>query len=115
MPQNILFKLERWKTNDGVYHTAQLPKHYSGYHFGPTLRAFIAHQYHHARVTRPRLLEQLQDWGIEISKAELNKIILDYTEVASQEMVSVLRTAMIHSFYIQTDDTGGRDQGKNKI
>lgn len=97
------------------YRTAPLQVEYLGYHFGPTLRTFIGHQYHHARVTRPRLLEQLWDWGIEISKAELNKIILDYREVASQEMLSVLKTAMMHSSYVQTDDTGARDRGKNKI
>ena len=66
-------------------------------------------------MTRPRLLEQLQDWGIEISKAELNKIILDHRDVASQEMLFVLKTAMMHSSYVQADDTGARDQGKNKI
>ena len=114
-PQNILFKLERWKTKDGIFHTALLPKEYIGHHFGPTLRAFICHQYHLARVTRPRLLEQLRDWGIEISTSELNKIILEHRKIASEEMLSVLKTAMMHSSYIQADDTGARDQGKNKI
>lgn len=114
-PQNLLFKLERWKSKEGIYHTAHLPEEYCGYHFGPILRAFINHQYHLARVTRPRLLEQLRDWGIEISKTELNKIILNHREAASEEMLAVLKTALKYASYIQTDDTGGRDQGKNKI
>lgn len=113
--QNILFKLERWQTTDGAYCTGTLPQEYLGYHFGPTLRTFIAYQYHHARVTRPRLLEQLRDLGIEISKTELNKIILYQSKVAIEEMRDILETAIKHSSYIQTDDTGARDQGQNKI
>jgi Transposase IS66 family len=113
--QNILFKLERWQTKDGTYRTATLPKEYLGYHFGPTLRTFITYQYHHARVSRPRLLEQLRDLGIEISKTELNKIILSQSKTAEEEMRAILKTAMKNSPYIQTDDTGARDQGKNKI
>ncbi len=113
--QNILFKLERWCTTKGTYHSALLPEAYKGHHFGPVLRTFIASQYNHARVTQPRLLAQLRDFGIEISAAQLNAIILDPVSIAEEEMLEILKTAIPNSAYIQTDDTGARDQGKNRI
>src|SRR5690349_10459981 len=39
--KNTRFRLARWLTPEGTYHTAALPSGYAGYHFGPTLRAYI--------------------------------------------------------------------------
>lgn len=53
------YRLERWQLPDGRAVTASLPKALKGYHFGPTLRAYILHQHHHQCVTQPLLHQQL--------------------------------------------------------
>ncbi|EAR22874.1 hypothetical protein [Nitrococcus mobilis] len=64
---NTRYRLERWVTPQGEMLRGQLPAALGSGHFGPTLRAFILYQYHHAHVTQPLLREQLGEWGIEIS------------------------------------------------
>jgi len=114
-PHNTLFKLERWQSPDGHYLSVPLPQEYDGYHFGPQLRVFILQQYYQARVTRPKLLQELHDWGIEISAGELNAILLDYTPSMEKELEDVIKSAFEKSSYIQTDDTGARHKGKNHV
>lgn len=112
-PSNTLFKVERWQAPDGKYLKTSLPKEYQGFHFGPQLRAFILQQYHQARVTQPKLLQELLDWGIEISEGELNHILSAYTSTIETELNDLVKSALETSAYIQTDDTGARHQGNN--
>lgn len=112
---NTLFRLERWKTAEGKYLKACLPKEYQGFHFGPNLRVFILQQYYQARVTQSKLLEQLTSWNIEISEGELNHIISSYTPEIEKELNAMLGIALKESNYIQTDDTGARHKGKNQV
>jgi len=114
-PHNILFKLERWQQPDGSYVQASLPTEYRGFHFGPCLRTFILQQYYQARVTQPKLLEELSDWNIEISKGELNHLLSANTPQLKEEAENLLKTALDVSTYIQTDDTGARHKGQNHI
>ena len=114
-PVNTLFKLARWQTPEGKYVTGELPREYQGFHFGPTLRTFIIQQCHLARVTQPRLLQQLADWDIEISEGELDRIICSQTSLLESELDQVLDEGLKHSPYIQTDDTGARHKGANQV
>src|SRR3954469_5982144 len=67
-PEVILYRRERWQTPDGQNLVAGLPTDVRpDSHFGPTLIAFILHQYHHQHVTQPLLWEQLDQLGIDIS------------------------------------------------
>ena len=110
---NTLFRLERWQGPDGNYYKAELPKEYQGFHFGPTLRAFILEHYYQARVTQPRLLQQLHDWGVDISEGELNHLLCAKTCALEKEVSNLLEAAIEKSDYIQTDDTGARHKGHN--
>jgi Transposase IS66 family len=111
--KNTRYRLERWELPDGSYQVASLPPELEGYHFGPTLRSFIDYQYHHQHVTQPLLFEQLRDYGVDISKGELNRLLTERKENFHQEKREILPAGLKVSSYIHTDDTGARHKGKN--
>jgi Transposase IS66 family len=84
-----------------------------GGHFGANLIAYILDQYHQAQVTEPLLLEQLWEYGIDISAGQLHRILTEDKEVFHQEKDEILAAGLAESSYIGTDDTGARHQGKN--
>jgi Transposase IS66 family len=111
--ENILYQLERWQLPDGGYVVAKLPPGVSGKHFGPTLQAYVLHQYHHQGVTQPLLHSQLRDWGIKISSGELNHLLVEDKESYHREKEAVLEAGLSVSPYIHVDDTGARHAGRN--
>jgi hypothetical protein len=115
-PQVILYRREHWVTLDGRNLVAPLPAEVlPGSHFGPDLSCFILHQYHHQHVTQPLLLEQLHQWGIDISAGELSRILTEGKDAFHQEKAELLPTALAVSPYIQVDDTVARHQGHEGV
>lgn len=84
-----------------------------GGHFGVSLITYILDQYHQAQVTEPLLLQQLWEYGIDISSGQLHHILTEDKELFHQEKEEVLATALRESSYIGVDDTGARHCGKN--
>lgn len=84
-----------------------------GGHFGPNLIAYILDQYHQAQVTEPLLLEQLWEYGIDISAGQLHRILIENHEVFHQEKDEIRAAGLAASSSIGTDDTGARHRGKN--
>jgi len=84
-----------------------------GGHFGPNLIAYILDQYHQAHVTEPLLLEQLWEYGIDISSGQLHRILTENHQVFHQEKDEIRAAGLAVSSYVGTDDTGARHQGKN--
>jgi len=84
-----------------------------GGHFGANLITYILDQYHQAQVTEPLLLEQLWEYGIDISAGQLHRILTENKEHFHQEKDAMLAEGLTASSYIGTDDTGARHQGKN--
>ncbi len=111
--ENTLFKLERWQLPDGSYRVAELPTDIKGHHFSSELRTYILYQHHHQCVTQPLLLSQLQEWGVDISKGQLNRILTENKEAFHTEKRDILSEGLSCSAYIQADDTGARHNGKN--
>ena len=104
----------RYLLPDGSSVLAPLPADVlPGSHFGPNLIAFILSQYHHAYVTQPLLLEQLHDFGIDISAGQLSRILTENKEPFHQEKDEVRAAGLTTARYIGTDDTGARHQGHN--
>lgn len=110
---NTRFRLERWKTPSGERLVGKLPGELSGAHFGPTLTAYILHQYHHGHVTQPLLLEQLREWGVDISAGQVSSIITRVKDAFHAEKEELLRAGLQQSDYVHVDDTGARHNGKN--
>src|SRR3954469_9302635 len=90
-PQVIRYRRERWRTRDGQNLVAGLPADgRPDSHFGPTLIAFILHQYHHQHVTQPLLWEQLDQLGIDISTGQLSRILTEGKNAIQQEKAELL-------------------------
>lgn len=71
----------RYELPDGGSVLASLPEDVlPGRHFGPNLICYILNQHHHAYVTQPLLLEQLHDFGIDISAGQLSRMLTENQE-----------------------------------
>jgi hypothetical protein len=112
-PLNTRFRLKVYQTPDGGYVTGKLPSYLNGKHFGPTLIRFILYQYYHCHVTQPVLLEQLNEFGIDMSTGQLNNLLIEEKERFHQEKDRILSVGLEVSGYINVDDTGARHKGKN--
>ncbi|MDZ7581909.1 MAG: transposase [Deltaproteobacteria bacterium] len=112
-PLNTRFRLKVYQTPDGGYVSGKLPAYLNGKHFGPTLIRFILYQYYHCHVTQPVLLEQLNEFGIDLSAGQLNNLLIEEKERFHQEKDRILSVGLEVSGYINVDDTGARHKGKN--
>jgi hypothetical protein len=112
-PRNTRFRLKVYETPDGGYICGKLPAYVNGKHFGPTLIGFILYQYYHCHVTQPLLLEQLGEFGIDISAGQLNNLLIEEKDRFHQEKDRILAAGLEVSAYINVDDTGARHKGKN--
>jgi hypothetical protein len=114
--ENTRYLRARYDLPDGRSVLAPLPPGVlpvEGGHYGAKLIAYILDQYHQAQVTEPLLLEQLGEYGIDISSGQLHRILTENKERFHQEKSEVLAAGLLSSSYIGTDDTGARHQGKN--
>jgi Transposase IS66 family len=105
---------ERIVTPGGQTLLAPLPDDVlPGSHFGPILIGYILYQYHHCNVTQPLLLEQLREFGIDISSGQINHILTQNKDGFHQEKAEVLSAGLQTASYVGVDDTGARHDGKN--
>lgn len=112
-PHNTQYLMARWRLPDGSYITGELPEGIHG-HYGPTLVAYILHQYHASRVTEPLLFEALLERGVLISAGKLNNILIEDKDSFHEEVDELLPAGVEADGQVQADDTGGRHQGQNQ-
>jgi Transposase IS66 family len=111
--KNTRYWRERIRARNGNTVLAPLPAEVlPGLHFGPTLICFIRHQYHHNHVTQPLLLEQLREFGINISAGQLSRLLTENLDIFHREKEALLPAGLKVSSYVGVDDTGARHQGK---
>ena len=110
---NTLYRLAYYQLPDGTIVSGTLAEEQQGHHFGTSLRRYVLYQYHQCQVTQPLLLEQLREWGVDISSGQLNRLLLDNHDVFHIEKAALLKKGLHSTGYITTDDTGSRHQGKN--
>ncbi len=95
-PHNICYQLARWKTPTGEYLRGKLPEAVVKMgHFGPTLKSYLLYQYHHCHVTQPKLLKMMEDWGIDISPGQLNRILVEDKDKYHTEKQEILRVGAL--------------------
>jgi len=109
---NVCYQLEKWLTPDNRIIKGKLPDSVNG-HFDTTLQSFILQQYNHGHVTQPLILDELRDFGIDISKGQINRILTEQNDGFHSEKAGVLHAGLDVSGYINVDDTGARHAGKN--
>jgi Transposase IS66 family len=111
--RNTLYLRARYLLADGGSLLAPLPAEViPGSHYGPILTSFTLQQYHNG-LTQPLLLEELHDFGVDISAGQLDRMLSEGKEVFHQEKEEVLQVGLVVSSYIGVDDTGARHQGHN--
>src|SRR5215210_8144948 len=108
----IRYRRERWLTPDGRLIVAPLPSGVDG-HFGPELRRFVLAQYHHGQVTVPRLVAQLQAFGLAISQRQVMRLLIDGQQGFLDEARDVLRAGLAQAAWITVGDTGARHKAAN--
>jgi hypothetical protein len=108
----IRYRRERWLTPDGRTVTAPLPAGTTG-HFGAELRRFVLAQYHQGQVTVARLVKQLRDFGLSISKRQVMRLLIAGQERFISEARAVLRAGLSSAAWITVDDTGARHKAVN--
>jgi len=111
--QTTRYRVEKWLTPEGVLVTGCLPLEAGVGHFGPTLRSFVLYQYYHAQVTEPLILEELREWGVEISSGNLHRLITEGKGQFHAEKDKILEVGLRVSGHIHADDTIARHKGKN--
>ena len=112
-PHNTRYRMERWLGPDGEYYVGKHPDELDDGHFGHNLICFIQYQYHHACVTQPLILEQLHEFGIDISSGQIHRILVENKERYHLEKEEILKTGLEISNHLHVDDTGARHKGKN--
>jgi len=112
LPYNVCYLLERWATPGGKNIVGKLPSHVQG-HYDFQLKGYILYQHNHCQVTQPLLLEQLWEWGVDISAGQLNRILTEDNDIFHNEKDDILSTGLKVSDYVNVDDTGARHNGKN--
>ena len=112
-PHNTRYRREVWQTPDGERLLGELPASLNGGHFGPQLRRYVLYQHHHCHVTKPLLLEQLREWGIDISAGQIDALLSGANEHFLAEKDQLLVTGLAVSRHITVDDSGARHQGHN--
>ena len=111
-PRVIRYRRERWLTPDGCTVVAPLPAGICG-HFGPNLRRFVLAQCHQGQVTVPRLVAQLRDFGLAVSKRQLVRLLTARQEPFLAEARDVLRAGLTSAAWLAVDDTGARHKAQN--
>jgi hypothetical protein len=110
---NTRYRLQRWLTPDGQALAGQLPAELGGGHFDGTLVSYMLYQHHHCQVTQPLLLEQLREWGVDISSGQLNELLSANKERFHEEKDALLSAGLSSTGVVTVDDTGARHQGNN--
>ena len=113
-PHNICYLLERWQTPDGTNIVGKLPPDVQG-HYDCTLKTYTLYQHNHCQVTQPLLLEQLREWGVDISAGQLSRILTEQKDIFHHEKDHILSTGLSVSDYVNVDDTGARHNGKKRL
>jgi hypothetical protein len=108
---NTRYWLETWRTSSGTLVRGELPAGMRG-HFGPGLLTFMLQQHYAAHVPQSRLVEELRDFGVDISAGQVNNILTEHHEAFHAEKDALLPTALQVFTTLCVDDSGAPHQGK---
>jgi Transposase IS66 family len=110
---NTRYRLARWQLPNGEFVTARLPAQLRGHRYGTCLRSYVLYQHHHCQVTQPLLLEQLREWGIDISSGGLDALLSADQGSFHAEKDALLEAGLASASSVTVDDTGARHRGQN--
>jgi uncharacterized small protein (DUF1192 family) len=108
--RNTRYLLETWQTPTGELLRGELPTGIHG-HFGSGLHSFVLQQHYAAHVPQCRILEELRDFGVDISAGQINNILTENHEALHAEKDALLPTALQVFTAFSVDDSGAPHQG----
>ena len=111
---NTRYRRTVYRLPDGSLRVAERSADVNG-HFGVGLKQFVLYQVHQLHVSQARLLEQLHEFGIDISAGQVNAILLEGHDALHAEKDALLPTAREISGVLHTDDTSARHRGQNAV
>jgi hypothetical protein len=111
---NTRYRRTVYRLPDGSLQVAARPADVQE-HFGVGLKQFVLYQVHQTHVSQARLLEQLREYGIDISAGQVNEMLLQGHDAFHAEKDALLPTAREVSGVLHTDDTSARHCGQNAV
>ncbi len=110
---NIRFRKEKYySVSARKAYLAVLPKGYKG-QFGPTIRALVLSLYYAGGMSEPKIIELLEQMGVNISKGKVSTLLSKETALWEAEADTILLAGLESSTWQHIDDTGTRVNGKN--
>ena len=103
---------EDWLLPGGKRILAPLPEGICG-HYGAKLREYIVNLNYGLNVPQHLILENLEEFDIQISEGQIHKILTEGHEPLHEEKERILEVGLKVFPYISVDDTGARHQKKN--
>jgi hypothetical protein len=111
---NVRFLKEKYYSPSmGCTYLAELPSGYEG-QFGPGIKALCLAFYHGGLMSEPKIVEFLENVGIEISKGTLSNLLTQGHEDFHAEKEAVYAAGLASSSYQHLDDTPTRVNGQNQ-
>jgi hypothetical protein len=111
---NVCFLKEKYYSPSlGRTYLAELPSGYEG-QFGPGIKALVLAFYHGGLMSEPKIIEFLENIGIQISKGTLSNLLVKGHEEFHAEKEAVYQAGLASSTYQHIDDTSTRVNGQNQ-
>jgi len=111
---NVRFRKEKYySATQRKSYVAELPEGYEG-QFGPGIQALILELYYGIGTSEPKILEFLENVGVQISAGEISNVVIKKQERFHAESDAVYLAGMESSPWQQTDDTLTRVNGENQ-
>jgi hypothetical protein len=111
---NVCFLKEKYYSPSiGRTYLAELPSGYEG-QFGPGIKALVLAFYHGGLMSEPKIIEFLENVGIQISKGTLSNLLVKGHEEFHAEKEAVYEAGLASSTYQHIDDTSTRVNGQNQ-
>jgi len=111
---NVCFLKEKYYSPSlGRTYLAELPSGYAG-QFGPGVKALVLAFYHGGLMSEPKIIEFLENAGIQISKGTLSNLLVKGHADFHAEKEAVYSAGLASSSYQHIDDTPTRVDGQNQ-
>ena len=110
---NTRFRKEKYySASTRKTYLAELPKGYKG-QFGPTIRALVPSLYYAGGMSEPKIIELLEQMGVNISKGKVSTLLSKETALWQAEADAILLSGLSSSNWQHIDDTSTRVNGVN--
>jgi len=111
---NVRFLKEKYYSPSlGRTYLAELPMGYKG-RFGPGIKALTLAFYHGGLMSEPKIIEFLENVGIQISKGTISNLLVKGHAEFHAEKEAVYTAGLASSSYQHIDDTPTRVNGQNQ-